>query len=277
MARQQTDDRAPLVAQRRRVIAKAINMQGAAHVDDLAREFEVSTSTIRRDLDWLAQREVISRTWGGGVPPIAEDDQRTTDIDLSGREHENQNKKESIARASASLVGDGDAVLIDAGSTTEMMVPYLLDRQRLTVITTSLPIAWGLRGRPGIELIVTGGHVQPRASSLTGHLAEETLSQLYVDTAFIGARGLTLEHGLTNPVLDEVQIKRLMIKVARRSIAVVDSAKWGRVFMGSVAPVSSMAMIVTDTDAPAAMRDEIESLGTEVIVASDADPGQDDS
>ena len=227
----------------------------------------MSPSTIRRDLDWLAERELISRTWGGGVPPVAEDEQRTTDIDLLGRERQNQDKKEAIAKPLRPLVGDGDAVLIDAGSTTEMMVPHLLDRQRLTVITTSLPIAWGLRGRPGIELIVTGGHVQPRASSLTGHLAEATLSQLYVDTAFIGARGLTLEHGLTNPVLEEVQIKRLMIKVARRSIAVVDSAKWGRVFMGSVAPVSSMATIVTDSNAPAAMRDEIESLGTEVVVA----------
>jgi DeoR/GlpR family transcriptional regulator of sugar metabolism len=260
--------RAPLVAQRRRAIARSINLRGAAHVEDLARDLGVSPSTIRRDLDWLASQDLIARTWGGGMPPASDGEQRTTDFDLLIREQENPGRKAIIAAAAATLVTDGDAIVIDAGSTTELMVPYLLERQRLTVVTPSLPIAWGLRGRPNIELIVTGGHVQTRASSLTGYLAEQVLAQLNVDIAFLGARGLTLENGLTNPVLEEVPLKQLMIKIARRSIALVDSSKWGHVFMGSFASVASMSVIVTDPDVPAVMREEVELLGTEVLVAT---------
>jgi DeoR-like helix-turn-helix domain len=104
----------PLVAQRRRVIAERIRSQGAASVKDLACEFDVSPSTVRRDLIWLADRDHILRTWGGGVPLDVLNPKRATDIELAGREHENATEKAAVARAAASLVGDGDAIVIDA-------------------------------------------------------------------------------------------------------------------------------------------------------------------
>ena len=259
--------REPLVAERRRRIMDMIQARGGASVEELAQSLAVSTSTVRRDLVWLANRNLISRTWGGGVTQDALAVRRTTDLSLGRRERENPAQKAAIARVAASLVNDGEAVVIDAGSTTELMVPHLLTRQQLTVITTSLRLAWDLGGQPNIELIVAGGHVQQRAGSLVGLLAEQALSQLYVDTAFLGARGLSPQEGLTNPVLEELPVKRLMLKIARRSVALVDSAKWGRVFMGLIAPVSSFNVIVTDAGVPEAMRREVELLGTEVIVA----------
>ena len=259
--------REPLLAERRRRIMETIQVRGGASVEELAQLLAVSTSTVRRDLLWLASRNLISRTWGGGVSPDSLAARRTTDLDLARREEENPKQKAAIARAAASLVNDGEAVVIDAGSTTELMVPHLLTRRQLTVITTSLRLAWDLRGQPNIELIVAGGHVQQRAGSLVGLLAEQALAQLYVDTAFVGARGLTPQEGLTNPVLDEVPVKRLMLKIAKRSVALVDSAKWGRVFMGLIAPASSFDVIVTDSGVPDAMRREVELMGTEVLVA----------
>jgi DeoR family transcriptional regulator of aga operon/DeoR family fructose operon transcriptional repressor len=259
--------REPLVAERRLRIAGVIESNGGASVEELARSLSVSPSTVRRDLLWLSDHNVISRTWGGAVVPETVPTQRTEDILLSGRQKENASAKAAIAKAAAALVRDGDAIVIDAGSTTQLMAPYLLARQRLTVITTSLPLAWQLRGHANIELIVTGGHVHTRASSLVGLLAEETLSQLFADIAFIGARGLTPVNGLTNPVLEEVPMKRLMIKIARRSVALVDSDKWGRVFMGLITPVSGVNIVVTDSQVPSGMRGEVELLGTEVLVA----------
>lgn len=261
------EQRAQLVAERRLRIAELVRTTGAASVDELAAELSVSPSTVRRDLVWLGRHGIIARTWGGAVhtDPAS---QRTEDPILSARQQENAAEKALIARTAAGLVSDGDAIVVDSGSTTELMAPYLLERKRLTVVTTSLPLAWQLRGRSGIELILTGGHVHHRASSLVGVLAEQTLAQLFVDVAFIGARGLTAQNGLTNPIIEEIPMKRLMLKQARRSVALVDSDKWGRVFMGLVAPVTDVNVIVTDPGVPGAMRDEVELLGTEVLVAS---------
>ena len=259
--------REPLVAERRRRIMETVQARGGASVEELAQALEVSPSTVRRDLIWLASRELISRTWGGGVSADALLLQRTTDVDLAKREGENPALKAAVAKAAAALVSDQDSILIDAGSTTELMVPHLLTKKQLTVITTSLSLAWDLRGRPNIELIVAGGHVQQRAASLVGMLAEQTIGQLYVDTAFVGARGLTPQEGLTNPVLEELPIKRLMLKVAKRSVALVDSTKWGCIYMGLIAPVTGFDIIVTDSCVPEAMRREVERMGTEVIVA----------
>lgn len=257
-----------LLAERRRRIAELVRTTGAASVDQLASSAGVSPSTVRRDLVWLAKNGLIARTWGGAV--LTDPAQhRAADAMLSERQHENASAKAAIARAAAELVGDGDAIVIDAGSTTELMAPYLRARKGLTIVTTSLPLAWQLRGHPGIELILTGGHVHPRAGSLVGLLTEQTLSQLYVDIAFIGARGITAQNGLTNPILDEIPVKRQMLRIARRSVALIDSDKWGLVFMGLIAPISEVGILVTDSGVPAAMRDEAELAGTEVIVAPD--------
>lgn len=267
MQRDEPEAREPLVAERRLRMAEVVRSNGAASVDELARSLSVSPSTVRRDLVWLANHGIIARTWGGAVLTAPAPEQRTEDHLLSTRQRENATAKALIARAAAELVSDGDAIVIDAGSTTELMAPHLLNRKRLTVITTSLPLAWRLRGQANIELIVTGGHVHTRASSLVGVLAEQTLAQLFVDIAFIGARGLTPVNGLTNPVLEEVPMKRLMLRIARRSVALVDSGKWGRVFMGLIAPVTGVNIVVTDPDVPSGMRNEVERLGTEVLVA----------
>ena len=256
-----------LSARRRQRILDTIQEKGSASVRELARGLGVSPSTVRRDLQWLARRDLIARTWGGGVVADAFQSRRTADFSLIDRQQENQTAKELIAAAAAALVKDGDAVAIDGGSTTELVAPHLMDRRQLTVITPSLPLAWALRSHPEIELIVVGGRLQPRASSLVGLLTEEGLSQLNADISFIGARGLALHEGLTNPILDEVPVKRRLISIAKRAVGLVDSSKWGLVFLGQIAPISSLQAVITDAGAPAAMRREVQLLGTEVIIA----------
>jgi DeoR/GlpR family transcriptional regulator of sugar metabolism len=191
------------------------------------------------------------------------------DLALGDREQENRMAKQAIAAAAARLVNDGDAIVVDAGSTTELMAPYLMKKYGLTVITNSLPLAWALRTHPDVELIVIGGRLQSKSGSLLGLLAEQAISQLYADIAFVGARGLKLPEGLTNPVLDEIPMKRRMIAIAKRAVALVDSSKWGLVFLGLVAPVSSIRTVITDPMVPVSMRRGVEQEGTEVIIADE--------
>jgi len=256
-----------LAAQRRQVILETVRDQGGASVRELASLVGVSPSTVRRDLRWLERRDLLARTWGGGVPTDTFGPTRSVELPLGDRQQENRSAKQAIAAAAARLVSDGDVIVVDAGSTTELMAPYLMEKHRLTVMTNSLPLAWALRGYPDIELIVIGGRLQPNPASLTGMLAEHALSQLYADIAFVGARGLRLPEGLTNPLLDEIPVKRRMITIAKRAVALVDSSKWGLVFLGLIGPISSVGAVITDAKAPLPMRREIELAGTEVIIA----------
>lgn len=259
--------RAPLLAHRREQILELVQRPGGAAVAELAERLGVSPATVRRDLQWLAQRQLLARTWGGGVANGGRLRQRSTDLELAAREVEAHDEKQRIAAMAASLVGAADTIAVDAGSTTELMAPFLATLPRVTVVTSSLPLAWALRHAPSVDLFVVGGHVYQRAGSMVGMLAERVLEQLYVDIAFIGARGLTVTEGLTNPVLEEVPIKRLMIRNAQKRIAVVDSAKWGRAFMGHIAPITAFDIIVTDAAVPEELRAEVEKAGPRVSIA----------
>lgn len=255
-----------LIESRRQRILDAVRLRGSASVADLADSLSVSASTIRRDLAWLAKHELLARTWGGVVGAGSLLSKRAEEFDLEGREVEQRAQKELIARRAAELVTDGDTIILDAGSTAMLVAQHLTSRRHLTVITPSLPVAWQLRYESGIEVIVTGGRVSHRGASLDGMLAEHALSQLFVDTTFLGARGVSLEDGLTNPVLEEVPLKRLMIRAAKQVVLLADSAKWGRTFVGQIAPLSAAHVAITDADVPDDLRRAAESIGVQVLI-----------
>lgn len=257
-----------LAESRRQRILETVKIRGSAGVSELADLLGVSGSTIRRDLTWLSNHKLIARTWGGVVSTDSPLRKRAEEFDLEGRGVERRTQKEAIARRAAALVTDGDTIILDAGSTTMLMTPHLFGRRDLTVITPSLPVAWQLRNQSEIQVIVTGGRISPRGASLDGMLTEHALGQLYVDTTFLGARGVSIEDGLTNPILEEIPIKRLMIHAAKRVVLVADSSKWGRTFVGLIAPITAADIAVTDSDVPSGIRREAEASGVEVMIAT---------
>lgn len=257
-----------LVEARRQHILDAVRTRGSASVIDLADRLGVSASTIRRDLEWLARHELLARTWGGVVSAGSLLSKRAEEFDLEGREVEQRAQKEAIARRAAEMVTDGDTIILDAGSTTMLIAQHLLTRRHLTVVTPSLPVAWQLRYQSAIEVIVTGGRVSHRGASLDGMIAEQALSELYVDTTFLGARGVSIEDGLTNPVLEEIPIKRLMIRAAKQVVLLADSSKWGRTFVGLIAPLDAAQVAITDTGVPHDLRLQAERAGVQVEVTA---------
>ncbi|MFY9661089.1 MAG: transcriptional repressor AgaR [Terriglobales bacterium] len=233
--------------ERRREILGVLHRDGRVLVKDLARQFRISQITIRKDLEFLDGQGVIQRTHGGALPV-----QSGALLDPTLREKEKLHRKQKteIALAAARLVEDGQSVLLDSGTTTTAIARALKHslntRARLTVITNAINIAAELAGT-NIEVILTGGTLRKNSFSLVGPLAERTLRQLSADILFLGVDGFDTAAGLFTPNLLESEVNRTMVEIARRTIAVCDSSKFGRRSLCNIMPVAAVHEVITDT------------------------------
>ncbi|TDD73393.1 DeoR/GlpR transcriptional regulator [Actinomadura darangshiensis] len=228
-------------------------------VTELAGETGASEMTIRRDLDQLAEQGVLRRVRGGAVSLLL----RGEAMPFSVREHEAAGPKQRIAAEAAALLTDGEAVVLDAG-TTALAVARTIAGRRLTIVPLDLHAANALSGAARIRLLVPGGRTTPGALAFTGPLTEASLASLRVDTAVLGVCGLSAEHGVTAHDLDEVPVKRAAIASAARVVAVCDGAKFGRSGLGLVCPVTALDMVITDRSAPAADVSRLRDAGIDV-------------
>ncbi|MET8147131.1 DeoR/GlpR family DNA-binding transcription regulator [Actinoplanes sp. NPDC049668] len=249
---------------RHRHIVDALQQAGQLTVTRLAELTGTSEMTVRRDLDQLAAQGVLERYRGGARSLML----RGEEPPFSLRAHEGQDTKRRIAAAVTEMIADGEAVVLDSG-TTCLEVARLLAPRRLTVMPMSLHAANTLVGSPQLKLLLPGGEPRPDELALTGPLAEASLAALRFDTAIIGCCGLTATAGLTAYDLAEATIKRAIIASAHRVIALAEPAKFTRTALAFVAPVSAISMVITTDEAAP---DDIRALtdaGTTVHTVSD--------
>jgi DeoR family transcriptional regulator of aga operon len=163
------------------------------------------------------------------------------------REKEKLHRKEKmqIARTAARMVEEGQVVILDSGTTTTAIARALREFESLTVITNAVNIAAELSGS-SLEVILTGGSLRKNSFSLVGPIAEETLHRLNADILFLGVDGFDLHYGLSTPNLLEAKVNRAMMDVARVTVAVCDSSKFGRRSLSSIAPVSEIQHLISD-------------------------------
>lgn len=249
--------------ERRRSIVELVQRNGRAIVSDLAQQFGTSDITIRRDLDALRDRGLICRTHGGALSV-----QSVSDADQSLVERELQHPREKlrIAAAAVKLVKDGQSVLLDSGSTTTAIARQLRSFQQLTVITNAINIAGELAGGT-VDVILTGGMLRKNSFSLIGPLAEESLTHLKADILFMGVEGIDTRFGLSTSNMLEAVLNRKMVLSAKQVVAVCDSSKFGRRSLSSIVPVTAIHLLITDTQAPAKMLDELRQSGVKIITA----------
>ncbi|QFG21931.1 DeoR/GlpR family DNA-binding transcription regulator [Actinomadura sp. WMMB 499] len=244
-----------------RVLALIDRLRTTEHVTvaDLAAETGASEMTIRRDLDQLADQGALRRVRGGAVSLLL----RGEATPFALRVHEAVDTKRRIAAKLDELLTDGEAVVLDGGTTT-LTIARALARRRLTVVPLDMHSANALTGAPDVRLLVPGGRTTPGSLAFTGPLTEASLASLRVDTAVLGVCGLSAEHGLTAHDLDEVPVKRAAIAAARRVIAVCDAAKFGRSGLGLVCPATGLDAVVTDRTAPDVAVARLRDAGVEV-------------
>ena len=232
-------------------------------VAELSREAGVSEMTIRRDLEALERTGALRRVHGGAISGVS----RSYEPPFALRAGRCGDAKERIGRLAASLVSDGDSLVIDVGSTTLELARALRDASRLTIMTPSLRVADELAENAGLRVIVTGGTVRPGERSLIGDLAERAFEELHPDVAFLGVGGIDGGAGLTEFHLEDTRVKRAALDSARRCVVLADSTKLGKVAFARVCALDRVDVLVTDSDADPAALEPIHQAGVEVLTA----------
>lgn len=257
-----------LTNQRRVAIAEKVLNQGMARVIDLARDFSVSEVTIRNDLEILERDGHLLRDHGGATA-IKSGRIVKSLVGVDERATQHLEQKQNIGRAAATLVNEGDNIIIDAGTTAVEMTPWLAGISPLTIVTNAINVALkiGAANSARQELILLGGTFHRESSSNLGPLTVHNLDEIAVQKLFLGTQALDLPHGLTDSTMEIAQVKRAMIRAAQRVILLTDSSKWDQSSFSKVAPLEEIDTLITDSAFPVAARAALEKLGVEVIIA----------
>ncbi|MFD3443104.1 DeoR/GlpR family DNA-binding transcription regulator [Microbacteriaceae bacterium 4G12] len=247
---------------RQRELLDHIRSHGVQQVHDLARVFGVSASTVRRDLDELAQRGLIERHHGSAVST----DERVLTT-WSSRQHTHPDRKRRIGEAAAALIAPHSTVLILGGTTTDALLAALPPRSEFTVITNSLGVAGRLAYYAGIEVVVLGGHMRRTELTLLGPLTTTALQEFSIDTVITGAYGVDAEHGVSRTNLVDVATERALLAGGSRLVVLADASKLGRHGAARLARIDSVHTLVTDAEADPGQLASIRAAGVEVLLA----------
>lgn len=252
---------------RRQEIVDYIERNAGATVGDLADAFGVSAATVRRDLTQLDRQGLIERAHGGAAPRGRGRVPGVPEPPILSRSTMQVAEKRAIGKAAAHYVKDGDVVVISGGSTTAEMIPYVAERQDLTVITNSLNIASLLAAHPEITAVIVGGTLRHSEMSMLGALTEEALRNLRADKLFMGSPAVHHEHGFSADDMTEVQSDRRIMAIANEISVLADHTKFGRIATMRQAQITDVSRLITDADTPLATVEAIKEQGTEVDVA----------
>ena len=252
-----------LAEPRRMKILAWLQEEGSARVRDLRVAFGVSEATIRQDLEKLESDGHVNRQHGGAFLRTLPKQVET----LSLQHMENIEKKRKIGVKAASLVSDGETIILDAGSTTTEVAHNLMGRSALTIITNALNIALMLGAVPGYAVHMPGGQFKAPTLSLSGDRAADYFQDVLAGKLFLATAGVALDTGLTYPSFADLQLKQAMIKAASHVYLVADSTKINRSSFTRLGTLDVINSFVTDDG----IREEdvraFESRGIKVIIA----------
>lgn len=247
-----------------------LRSRGECSVEEFARALGVSEMTIRRDLQKLAEEGRLVRTHGGAAPA----EQVSFEFQFLGRAKIESEAKDRIGLHAAEVIRDGQTVMLDSGTTTLAIARHIKPYRRLTVITTSLPVAAVLQHAVGIETLLLGGYVRKESPDLAGPLTESNLESLRADVAFVGADGIDLEGNVYNGSLVIGRMLQKMVSAAEEVWVVADHTKINRKALISFGSVRKWKGLITDEQADAAAVERLRSGGVNVVVAGERSIGQ---
>ncbi|GII66431.1 transcriptional regulator [Sphaerisporangium krabiense] len=245
-------------------LLELLAQQGRLTVEEAAETLDVSTATIRRDFDELAQQQMLMRTRGGAVAQSV-----SYDLPLRYKTARHEGEKQRIAEAAAEMVRPGGVVGLNGGTTTSEVARTLAARAdpgaRLTVVTNALNIAAELTVRQHVKIVVTGGVARPQSYELIGPLASGVLEQVTLDIAFLGVDGIDAEAGASAHHEGEASVNNLMIGRAGRVVAVADASKIGRRAFARICGIDRIHTLITDAGLSDAAVAEFTDKGVEVL------------
>ena len=248
--------------ERRLEILRLVRDRGRVSVTELSKQLGVSGATIRSDLQALANNNLIIRTHGGAVPSNV----GFHELSLALRRQRQIQEKMRIGKEAAALIFDGDAIFLDSSSTTLAIAQYLKKHRHLTILTNSLFIAQEMLDATGVTVVMPGGQVRQDTASLIKPGDLGLLKKINIQKGFFGAHGITTADGLTDVSPEEAELKRSLVAACRKVIIVLDGTKWGRVGLTSFAQIEEVELVITDSQAPPNLVDQVRDEGTKVVL-----------
>lgn len=262
-----SNEKLPKLAKKARIqkIIELAKSNNYLQVTELAEVFNVSTMTLRRDLDQLEQTEKIQRVHGGARIK----DDKIEEAPYTFRSREYSEEKSWIGKKAASLIENGDLVALDVGSTLLEVAKNISVHKKITVLTHWIPIIQYLISKPGIKTIILGGILRNSELSIVGNLTCDMLKNFHPAKVFLGASGISAEKGIiTDFNIEEVDIKKELIRQGSEIIIVADHSKIDKITPIMVCKTSEIHKLVTDQSISEEKLMKLRQVGIEVLVAS---------
>ena len=250
------------VTERRMQIFDLLKKNETVGINELAERFQVSTMTIRRDLQ-MFERQGLLQTNCGEAYLIK---QLVHEPSFAVKSEQNILQKQNIGYQAAQFVEDGDTIILDCGTTPLQMLSFL-GGKRVTVITNSWPSAHFIAGNAKIKLIFAPGEYYEVSAGMTGPLTVEFFGRIHADKVFMGAHGFSVENGVTEPYI-EYNSKKALMAAGKEHFLLVDSTKYEKTFLMKYADLEEFEHIITDENLHSSRRAGLERVCNDVIYAS---------
>lgn len=236
-------------------------------IETLAQTFNVTPQTIRRDINTLCDRQLLTRYHGGaGLSSSVEN------VDYSTRQIMNLEEKQKIARMAAEQIPDQASIFINIGTTTEEVAKALQNHTGLRIITNNLNVAVILRSNPSFEIIIAGGAVRPRDGGITGEATIDFIRQFKVDFGIIGISSIDADGTLLDFDYHEVRVAQAIMENSRQVYLVADHSKFERDAMVRLGRIDQISAFFTDQKPPQHISDILNETDVVLHTADNKPP-----
>lgn len=246
--------------ERREAILSMVQEKGSVSVNDLTEKLHVSKATIRSDLNYLSNNNMLIRTHGGATRTK---DEETIKIDRNYdiRKQKNIEKKAEIANKAFPLITNGECIILDASSTCYELAKVINHSDlKITVLTNGLRTASLLKENLNLTVILIGGVVKGTSNAVEGTLGLEILKKVNIDTLFTSAYAISTTGGLSDFNLYEVELKKKMVELASQTIALIDSTKFEKKSIATFATLDQLSGLITDNQLSNAVKNHYSTI-----------------
>lgn len=242
--------------------------EGRVEVDGLAEHFSVTPQTIRKDLNFLCDQEMLERVHGGALYPSG-----VTNFAYEARRLHAASAKEAIGKAAAGLVPDNASVILNIGTTTEQVAHALLRHEGLMVITNNINVANILHVANGVDVAVAGGMLRKSDGGLVGEATIDFIQQFKVDYAIVGTSSIDSDGSLLDYDYREVRVSQAILQHARKTILVCDSMKFERNAPVRIGHLADIDIFVTDQMPSEEIQQICRDADTQLVIAAQSSNG----
>ncbi len=251
------------IAERHKIILEKLNREGFVKVIEIARELDVTTVTIRKDLKLLEEKGLLYKTHGSASPI----NPHLPDRHVAEKEKLHVAEKERIATAAAELIEENDTIIVNSGSTIFAFIDKIRPKGSLMLVTPCVKATLNICDMENVNIFQLGGMFHKRSLSVVGNYASQLLENVSCSKLFLGVDGVDLDWGVTTSNVEEAELNKAMMNAASKTIVLCDSSKFGKRGFGKICNIDSIDVIITDAGISGTMKKALEEQGVRVIVS----------